>query len=141
MLRPRFSAGRGVFAGNLAPAGTTREETLATGRARWHRIARSTAAGVAVILLVAAAALLFVQQRYDNKVYPAITAGDISLGGQSVDDARATLSGVAAQDAAKTVTLTYGDHTWTPTFAQLGVSINVDRTLDQAFGIGREDTA
>src|SRR5436190_23654120 len=109
MLHPRFSAGRGEIAGGYAPSGMALDSASTRSRGRWQRIARSVAAGAAVILLVAAAALLFVQQRYDNKVYPAITAGDISLGGQSVDDARATLSGVAAQDAAKTVTLTYGD--------------------------------
>ena len=79
------------------------------------RIARGVVTGLALLLLLAASSLLVAQNRYDGKVYPAVSAGSVSLGGMSKDEARTTLQAEASARETQTVTLTYEDKTWTPT--------------------------
>ena len=105
------------------------------------RIARGVVTSLALLLLLAASSLLIAQNRYDGKVYPAVTAGDVSLGGMSQDDARAALQVEATAREAQTVNFTFESKTWTPTLRDLGVSIDLDRTLDEAYSAGREETA
>jgi vancomycin resistance protein YoaR len=105
------------------------------------RLARGVAAGLALLLLIAAAGLLLAEQRYDGRVYPNVTAGEIALGGMTVEDAQASLAAESTAYGAQTITFTYGDKIWTPTYAELGIAIDVDRTLNEATGVGREQTA
>ena len=105
------------------------------------RIARGVVTSLALLLLLAASSLLIAQNRYDGKVYPAVTAGDVSLGGMSQDDARAALQVEATAREAQTVNFTFESKTWTPTLRDLGVSIDLDRTLDEAYSVGREETS
>jgi vancomycin resistance protein YoaR len=105
------------------------------------RLLRGFVAGAAVLLLLAAAALLTVEQRYDGRIYPAVMAGGIDLGGRSLDEARALLQTDATGRQNQVVTFTYGGKTWTPTLAELGIAVDVERTLDGAYDVGREETA
>jgi vancomycin resistance protein YoaR len=109
--------------------------------ARLSRIARGALTAGALALLIAAATLLLVQQRYAGEVYPAVAAGDIPLGGMSKDGARSVLQAEAAGRESQTVTLSFGDKTWTPTLAELGITIDVDQTLGNAYAVGRGETA
>ncbi|MCC6791746.1 MAG: VanW family protein [Thermomicrobiales bacterium] len=105
------------------------------------RLLRGFVAGLAVLLLLAAGALLTVEQRYDGRIYPSVMAGGIDLGGKSLDDARSLLQSDADARQTQVVTFTYGGKTWTPTLAELGIAIDVERTLDGAYDVGREETA
>ena len=105
------------------------------------RLARGIAAGLALLLLIAAAALLLAEERYDGRVYPHVTAGEFALGGMTIEDARERLQTESAAYGAQTVTFTFGDQTWTPTYAELGIAIDVEYTLNQAIGVGRDETA
>jgi vancomycin resistance protein YoaR len=106
-----------------------------------RRLVRGVAAGLAILLLLTAAALLGAQQRYDGRIYPQVMAGGTELGGKPVDEARGLLQAESAKHQAQTVTFSYADKTWTPTFGDLGISIDVERTLGGAYDIGREQTA
>ena len=105
------------------------------------RIARGVLTGLALLLLFAAVGLLLAQNRYDGKIYPAVSAGEINLGGMTLDEAQTTLEQHAAASESQTVRLTFGDKTWEPTLSELGISVDVDRTLATAYDIGREETA
>jgi vancomycin resistance protein YoaR len=113
----------------------------ASRRVRATKIARGVVVGIAAMLLLAAAGLLIAQQRYAGHVYPSVTAGSVEVGGLTVEQARAAIQADAKLQAARTVTLRYQDKSWTPTFADLGITIDVDQTLAGAYDIGREDTA
>jgi vancomycin resistance protein YoaR len=106
-----------------------------------RRLLRGIAVGLALLLLVTAAALLTAEKHYDGRVYPQVMAGDIDLGGLTSGDARSALQAESEQHQAQIVTFSYGDQTWTPTLGVLGVSIDVERTLSAAYSVGREPTA
>jgi vancomycin resistance protein YoaR len=105
------------------------------------RLVRGLVAGLAVLLLLAAGTLLTADRRYDGRVYPSVMAGGIDLGGKSLEEARALLQNESAARQSQTVTLTYANKTWTPTLAELGIAIDVERTLNGAYDVGREETA
>lgn len=105
------------------------------------RLLRGMVAGLAVLLLVAAGALLTVERRYEGRVYPSVMAGGVDLGGLSLDDARSLLQAESTARQSQTVTFTYAERTWTPTLAELGISIDVERTVSGAYEVGREETA
>lgn len=109
--------------------------------AQVSRIARGALTAGALAALIVASVLFLVQQRFAGEVYPAVAAGDIPLGGLSRDSARTLLQTEATGRESQTVTLTYGDKTWTPTLAELGITIDVDRTLSDAYAVGRGTTA
>src|SRR4051812_29227097 len=79
-----------------------------------RRLVRGVAAGLAILLLLTAAALLGAQQRYDGRIYPQVMAGGTELGGKPVDEARGLLQAESAKHQAQTVTFSYADKTWTP---------------------------
>lgn len=131
------SGGIGSFA---APPDLTGTEP-ASRHARILRLGRGIVVGVAAVLLLAAGGLLLAQHRFADHVYPSVTAGSVDVGGLSVDDARGAIQADAQRQQAQTVTLRYQGKTWTPTYADLGITIDVEQTLASAYGVGREDTA
>lgn len=119
------------------------DDTLAANGtdAPWQRAFRAAAMGIAVLLLVAALGLLIGQQRFDGRIYPSVTAGDLDLGGKSLAEAQGIVQSEALKHENETVTFTFADKTWSPTYADLGIRVDVERTLNAAYGIGREETA
>lgn len=105
------------------------------------RVVRGAVAGLAVLLLLAAAALLTLERQYDGKIYPSVMAGGVELGGESLADARSLLQTEAATREAQVVTFSFGGKTWSPTLAELGMTVDVERSLDWAYTVGREATA
>ena len=97
--------------------------------------------GVASLLLLVAAGLYAVRASYDDRVYPAVAAGGVDLGGLTQDEARAALQSRANAVEAGTIAFTHGDRTWQPTLGELGATIDIDASLDAAYGVGREEGA
>ena len=106
-----------------------------------QRLLPRVALGVAATLLLIAVSLGVLRSRYEGQVYPAIAVADVSLGGLPKDAALAALSERAAGIERGTVTFTYQDRTWSPALADLGISVNVEASLDEAYAVGREDDA
>ena len=95
------------------------------------------AVGLTALLLLAAVGLFAFRAAYHDRIYPAITVGDVNVGGLTLDQAQQKLQERATELDTQTVTFTYGGQTWTPTLSELGVSVQVDRALDQAMDLGR----
>jgi len=74
-----------------------------------------------------------------GEIYPGIHAAHVPLGGLAGDEARAKLADEAAAFSARRVTLTYEDHTWTPTLAELGIRLNIDDAVYEAMSYGRDN--
>jgi vancomycin resistance protein YoaR len=74
-----------------------------------------------------------------GEVYPGVHALGIPLGGLTETEARARLAARAAELERANLVLAYGDHSWTPTLADLGVGIDVDASVRAAMNFGRRD--
>ncbi len=109
-------------------------ERLATGGSRLALV-------LALMIGVIAIGLGMVRGLYGDQVYPQVEIAGMNVGGMSREAAYGVLQERSAQLEEGTVTLTYGDQTWTPTLSELGVSVNYDATLDAAFRVGREEGA
>jgi vancomycin resistance protein YoaR len=74
-----------------------------------------------------------------GEVYPGLRASGVALGGLTAADARVKLGARATALEQTRVTVSYNDHTSTPTLAELGVSYDVDASVRQAMAYGRSD--
>ncbi|MFQ3663069.1 MAG: peptidoglycan binding domain-containing protein, partial [Chloroflexaceae bacterium] len=88
-------------------------------------------------VIAAIAALLAFDQRYAGRIYPNVSVRGVPVGELTPDMARAALERQFAPFLAQPVLLTYGDQVWTPTLAELGVQLEIDRAVQQAYRAGR----
>jgi vancomycin resistance protein YoaR len=96
---------------------------------------------MALLLLMATIGVFGLRAAYGGKIYPAITVAGIQLGGESQEEARLLLAQMADDIEQGSVTFTYQDQVFSPTLAELGVSIDIEASLAKAYGLGREDDA
>lgn len=97
--------------------------------------------GVAMLLLATAAGLYVLRSTYADSVYPSIAVADVPVGGESYAAAQTMLDNRATQIVGQTALFTYGDKRWTPALSELGVGVDTVGSLNQAYGIGREESA
>jgi vancomycin resistance protein YoaR len=96
---------------------------------------------LALVIGVLAIGLGMLRGLYDERVYPQVSVAGMNVGGMDRESALAVLQERASELEQGTITLTYADHTWTPTLKELGVSVNFDATLGAAYDVGREEGA
>lgn len=95
----------------------------------------------AIMLLLFAVALFAFRATYADKVYPAIAVGDVNVGGMTVNQAAAAVERRADELESGTVSFNYNGQTWNPTLSELGATVDVDRSVDTAFELGRNENA
>nr|MBA2246786.1 VanW family protein [Chloroflexia bacterium] len=78
---------------------------------------------------------------YSDRIYPAVTVGDVPVGGLTTGEAENRLVERAADLEQGTIAFSYGGKVWTPSLAELGVSFDLDRSLANARALGRDDDA
>ncbi|MBN1179857.1 MAG: peptidoglycan binding domain-containing protein [Anaerolineae bacterium] len=76
---------------------------------------------------------------YEGRIYPNVTVLGVDLGGLTPAEAAAALSQAAGPSDAGTVILSDGARTWSVRAADVGLSLNVDATVQAAFAVGRAD--
>ncbi|MCX7790260.1 MAG: VanW family protein [Chloroflexaceae bacterium] len=108
-----------------------------TPRRGGGRIGLIVALVLLVVVIAAGGTLVAVDQRYAGKIYPNVSVHGVSIGELTPAMARATLERQFASFLAQPVTLTYGNQIWTPTLAELGVRLEIDRAVEQAYLAGR----
>lgn len=106
------------------------------GRRRISRRGLVLSGGAAVAALGAAAAL---PARSEGKFYPGVNIAGIELGGLSQADAKAALDQRVAAFLSSAVTYVYQDKSWAFTAEQLGISVDVDGAIAEAWSHGRGD--
>jgi len=94
---------------------------------------RLVAIGLAAVSVVVAAHL-GVQSWYNGRMLPGVTVGGRDLGGMTLADAR---KAVAAEAGSYRLNLDAGGDHYTLDAAQLGVTYNVEATVDSAYASGR----
>jgi len=112
------------------PAGTKRKKSF--GWVLW------VIAGVFAIGIVAAMAITLAWQgQYTNRVYAGVSVLGVDLGGKTTDEAREAVEDRLKGFVAQPITLTWQGKEWKPNAEQLGVKIDVDESIDEAYGVGR----
>ncbi len=134
-----------VLLGGMRAASPRPLRVFAPGRsrvvARLVRLAPRAAFVAATLVLLLVGGLVAFRNAYGDRVYPGVAVGDVPVGGLDRDVARALVAERAAVLGNQTVSFTHGDRTWTAALADLGVSVNVEASLDAAHRLGREGTA
>src|SRR5205814_5156492 len=92
---------------------------------------------LSIALIGAVAFSLAWQGQYAGKMYVGVTALDTDLGGKTPDAAKKLLSEKVDAFISQPVTLTWGDKQWQPSAEQLGIKVDVDSTVDEAYRVGR----
>lgn len=97
--------------------------------------------GVAALLFLLALGLFAFRAMYNDRIYPSIVVGDVPVGGLTAEQAGARVSDRAADLERGTVTFSYGGKSWTPTLSELGATVEGERSVQQAYALGRSDDA
>ncbi|HEV2529744.1 MAG TPA: VanW family protein [Thermomicrobiales bacterium] len=97
--------------------------------------------GLAIVALLFVLVLVGFRVAYGGKVYPAISSAGVALGGMPRDEAAAALATRTDELNTTSVTFTFDGQTYRPTLAELGITFDTQRTLDEAYAYGREDSA
>jgi len=108
------------------------------------RTARGTDSVVMLILLwvlipalILAFLLIRFEWTYRDKIYPGVQVLGVNLSGMTRDEARQALTQAAATYTPPPVALRYGDQIWPLSPEDMGMTIVVDDSLNQAFAWGR----
>ncbi|MGH2345596.1 MAG: peptidoglycan binding domain-containing protein [Chloroflexota bacterium] len=96
-----------------------------------------------VVLILGGAALALVrwEQTMAAAVYPGVRVGGVDVGGLSLDVARGRLAPLADSAMNRKLTVTAGARRWTMTPRALGLRLDLDAKLRQAYALGREPNA
>lgn len=92
-----------------------------------------------LLILIAAGAVWFlsIERRYQSRIYPNVTVLGVNVGGLSLAEAKQALEDHIRPFYETPVVLTFEDRTWGVTGAELGLTMNFDSSLQQAYRIGR----
>lgn len=93
--------------------------------------------GVVLLLAALAALLVLFQVQFSGKALPGLSASSVSLSGMTRAQAQTALTNAFTYDQQAVFTFRYGDKFWQATAGELGITFDVERTLDQIFATGR----
>ena len=90
-----------------------------------------------VLLVMALLALLMAFQfAYGNKALPGLSVYNVNLGGLTREQAKAALTDAFTYDQQAVFTFRYDEKFWQATAGELGITFDVDKTLDEVFVTG-----
>lgn len=92
-----------------------------------------------VVLLVGSgfAGLAWLDRQYTDRIYPNVALQGINLSQKTRPEAQQAVETAFSSFLRQPVTLTFQGRTWQPTPAELGVNINVQRSVTEAYNAGR----
>jgi len=137
---------RSVLPDHDHPGGSTTRPrvTASAGRTVGQRalvLLPSLLVGVAAILLLLAIGLFAFRLVYNDRIYPSVVVGDVSVGGLTAQQAEARIEERAAELEQGTITFDYSGKTWAPTLSEIGATVETERSVSQAYSLGRNDDA
>lgn len=92
---------------------------------------------VALIALIVAIGGVAFHASLNGKLYDNVYVNEQNIGGLTRDEARAALATTLDPYLNGPITLSYSGKQWTPKLAELGMWIDLDRTVDEAYHAGR----
>lgn len=90
-----------------------------------------------LVLLAIPVSLFMYSAAHDGRIYRGVKVLGADLGGMTQAEAQSALAQAATSYPEGNVTVQDGPRTWTFAPAELGLGVDVDRTLDVAFNYGR----
>lgn len=93
----------------------------------------------ALALAAGALAIVLAERELARRIYPNISVRGVAVGGLTIEQARSALERAHGEFLYSPVELQYGAQSWRPAPAELGVSLEFDQALEQAFALGRGD--
>lgn len=108
-------------------------------RTRARRLWMALIIVVLLAVIAVSGALYAFDRSYAGKIYPNVTIRGVAVGELTADEASQALQQRFAPFLAQPVTLTYGEQTWTPTLAELGVRLEIAEAVDGAYSAGRRN--
>jgi len=112
-----------------------------SSRPRFGRMATRRDAIVGALALAAVGVMAAAPLRYRGRLLPGTSVDGIDLSGMTRAQAHATLTTRSRAILATAVTVSAAGQQWNLTFADLGVTADVEATLDQAYAHGRKHLA
>ncbi|MCB9455493.1 MAG: VanW family protein [Anaerolineaceae bacterium] len=94
--------------------------------------------GAVLLVLALGAFLTAFEMRYTERIVPGIAAYGVDLGGMTRAEAEQALASHFTYDKEAIFTFRYGDRFWQMTAGDLGVSFDVQATVEEAFAYGHE---
>ncbi|MEO5951893.1 MAG: peptidoglycan binding domain-containing protein, partial [Chloroflexia bacterium] len=95
--------------------------------------------GIILVALIGGTAFALAWQgQYSGKIYAGVNALGIDLGGKTPAEAEKLLNDRVKAFSSEPVLLDWNGKEWKPSLDDLGVSIGIDDTLDDAFKVGRD---
>ena len=88
--------------------------------------------------LLAGLSLWRYQQNYADRIYQGVTVAGVPLGGLSRAQAAAEIAAQLAPAPGQRLTLRAGDQTWNPTLRELGIVLDAEATVAEAYALGRQ---
>ncbi len=92
---------------------------------------------VAVAVVGILAITLAWQGQYSGKVYAGVSVLGVDLGGKTPDAAKKMLNEKVQSFVSQPITLTWRGKEWKPSAEQLGIKVDVNSSVDEAYGVGR----
>ena len=93
---------------------------------------------VLVLLIVYIGSLVAIPIAYSKKILPKVSVAGINLGGTDIGQAKNILAYESQNFEKMRVHLKYGKKIFAPALSQLGVSVDVDQTIQKAYQYGRD---
>lgn len=108
------------------------------GRGRWPLF---ILLGLLAVVVVAVVGLFVVnsslESQYNGKIEPGVSISGVYVGQMTTEQAQSVLEKQLAGYSQQPVTLSFQDKNWTPTLDDLGVTIDLQSSLDKATAFGR----
>ncbi|MEY2985891.1 MAG: hypothetical protein RJB24_120, partial [Candidatus Parcubacteria bacterium] len=94
---------------------------------------------LAISLVVVAITVGGVAYAYRDSVYPKVSVQGLDIGSKTLKEAFSILDENNKNLSAKNIILTYGEQEYSTTLEELGIKLNTDETLIQAYRIKRKN--
>lgn len=92
--------------------------------------------GSFLLFMVLGLFLVAFQMRHADRIFPGVSVYGVNLGGMTVEEAKHTLAGRFSYPAEAVFTFRDGDKIWPLTAADLGVTFDIEATVQQAYSAG-----
>jgi len=109
------------------------------GRSFLLRLIRAALPVLAVFVVVLLGSAFLITRAYSDRIYPQVVVGNIAVGSLTQDDAKEKLESSLEDYLNNPVVLTFGQLQWHPAAEDIGLTIDVEATVNRAMRAGRED--
>lgn len=92
---------------------------------------------VSVIISILIGVVALFEFRYEGRIFPGVRVDPVDLSGMTRSQARSVLTDLFAQTNPWWPILSHGEKVWVPAQADLGISIDTEQSLQEAYAIGR----